>query len=59
MTFTFADAATAAKVFKGYDSVNRKIFMSNCYFQSGLSFQQTFGSNVLREDSGTSKADFK
>ena len=50
MSFNFESAASAVKVFKGYDTPTRKMFMSNCYFQSGLAFQQTFGYHMLREE---------
>ena len=56
--FNFEDAASASRVFKGYETPERKIFMSNYYFQSGLGFQQTFGANILREEAGSARTDF-
>ena len=58
MTFNFDNAESAAATFNRYDTPRRKIFMSNYYFQSGLAFQQTFGTRVLRVYAGSAGEDF-
>ena len=56
--FTYNDVADAYKKFTFEDSPTRKLFMSNCYFQSGIAFQHTFIAKIMIENNPGAKSEF-